>query len=127
MFNFSCGQEPNNKNEIIVTDELNYKMELVTPGIGLMFWTVVIFTLLLILLKKFAWGPILESVDNRNKNIEDALAAAENAKKQITKLLEKELNGSFFRVSVEGGGCSGFKYNFSINWQMKLLSYDNII
>ena len=49
----------------------NYKMELVTPGIGLMFWTVVIFTLLLILLKKFAWGPILESVDNRNKNIED--------------------------------------------------------
>ena len=48
-------------------------MELVTPGIGLMFWTVVIFTLLLILLKKFAWGPILDSVDNRNKNIENAL------------------------------------------------------
>ena len=61
-------------------------MELVTPGIGLMFWTVVIFTLLLILLKKFAWGPILESVDNRNKNIEDALAAAENAKKKMEEL-----------------------------------------
>ena len=61
-------------------------MELVTPGIGLMFWTVVIFTLLLILLKKFAWGPILESVDNRNKNIEDALAAAENAKNKMEEL-----------------------------------------
>ena len=36
-------------------------------------------------MKKFAWKPILESVDNRNKNIEDALAAAE-AKKQMEEL-----------------------------------------
>ena len=35
MFNFSCGQEPNNKNEIIVTDELNYKMELVFENEGI--------------------------------------------------------------------------------------------
>ena len=45
-------------------------MQLVTPGIGLMFWTVVIFILLLVILKKFAWKPILDAVDDRNKSIE---------------------------------------------------------
>ena len=35
MFNFSCGQEPQNKNEIIVTDELNYEMELVFENEGI--------------------------------------------------------------------------------------------
>jgi glucose/arabinose dehydrogenase len=35
MFNFSCGQEPNDKNDIIVTDELNYEMELVFENEGI--------------------------------------------------------------------------------------------
>ena len=35
MFNFSCGQEPKDKNEIIVTDELNYEMELVFENEGI--------------------------------------------------------------------------------------------
>jgi glucose/arabinose dehydrogenase len=35
MFNFSCGQEPNDKNEIIVTEELNYEMELVFENEGI--------------------------------------------------------------------------------------------
>jgi glucose/arabinose dehydrogenase len=35
MFNFSCGQEPNDKNEIIVTEELNYEMELVFENKGI--------------------------------------------------------------------------------------------
>lgn len=43
------------------------------------------------------------------------LEISENAKKQIAKLLLNEPKGCFFRVSVEGGGCSGFKYNFSID------------
>ena len=45
----------------------------------------------------------------------NTLEITENAKKQIVKLLLNEPKGSFFRVSVEGGGCSGFKYNFSID------------
>ena len=43
------------------------------------------------------------------------LEITENAKKQIAKLLLNEVKGSFFRVSVTGGGCSGFKYSFSID------------
>lgn len=61
-------------------------MELVTPAIGLMFWTCVVFFLLLVLLKKFAWKPILSAVDTRNKSIEDALLAADKARNEMSKL-----------------------------------------
>jgi F-type H+-transporting ATPase subunit b len=61
-------------------------MSLVTPAIGLMFWTCVIFTLLVVLLKKFAWKPILNAVDERNTRIDKALQAAENAKLEIQSL-----------------------------------------
>ena len=61
-------------------------MELVTPEIGLIFWTTIVFTLLLIVLKKYAWKPILDSVDKRNKSIEDALKAADKAKEEMASL-----------------------------------------
>ena len=58
-------------------------MDLVTPQIGLLFWTVLIFLILVFLLAKFAWKPILNMVEERTKNIEDALNSAENAKKEM--------------------------------------------
>jgi len=61
-------------------------MELVTPAIGLIFWTAVVFILLVILLKKFAWKPILTAIDKRNESIENALKAAEKAKEDIENL-----------------------------------------
>ena len=61
-------------------------MELVTPAIGLIFWTTIVFLLLVFILKKFAWKPILKSVDKRNKNIEEALKAADKAKKEMESL-----------------------------------------
>ena len=61
-------------------------MDLVTPAIGLVFWTVLIFLILLALLYKFAWKPILGAVNQRNKNIKDALNSAEQARKEIAKL-----------------------------------------
>ena len=58
-------------------------MELVTPGIGLIFWTSVVFIVLIILLKKFAWKPILEAVEKRSNSIEEALNASEKAKAEL--------------------------------------------
>ena len=61
-------------------------MDLVTPGFGLIFWTSVVFIILLILLKRMAWTPILNNVDARNKSIEEALEAAKNARDEMSNL-----------------------------------------
>jgi len=61
-------------------------MELVTPSIGLVFWTAIAFVCLLILLKKFAWKPILAAIHEREQFIDDALNKAELAKKEMTRL-----------------------------------------
>lgn len=59
---------------------------LVKPDIGLLFWTTVTFLILLVLLRKFAWKPILNAVKAREASIDDALAAAEDAKKEMAQL-----------------------------------------
>lgn len=71
-------------------------MSLVTPAIGLMFWTCIIFTLLILLLKKFAWKPILTAVDDRNEQINSALKAAEKARLEI-----ENLNNDNERILLE--------------------------
>lgn len=70
-------------------------MDLVTPDIGLIFWTTVSFAILYFILAKFAWKPILGAVNEREKSIKDALSAAEKAKEEIVNLKadnEKILN-----------------------------------
>lgn len=59
---------------------------LITPAIGLVFWQTVTFLIVLVLLSKFAWKPIMAALSDREKSIEDALGAAENAKKEMAKL-----------------------------------------
>lgn len=61
-------------------------MELVTPSIGLVFWTALAFVCLLILLKKFAWKPILGAIHEREQFIDDALNKAELAKQEMARL-----------------------------------------
>jgi len=61
-------------------------MELVTPQIGLIFWTALSFLILLLLLKKLAWTPILGAVKEREASIKDALASAENARNEMANL-----------------------------------------
>ena len=56
------------------------------PSIGLVFWTTVAFLLLLVLLRKFAWKPIMGAISDREKSIEDALASAEKAKDEMARL-----------------------------------------
>lgn len=61
-------------------------MDLVTPDVGLLFWTLISFFVLLFLLRKFAWKPILGAVNNREEGIKDALAAAEKARQEMENL-----------------------------------------
>lgn len=70
-------------------------MDLVTPDIGLIFWTTVSFVILYFILAKYAWKPILGAVNDREKSIKDALSAAEKAKEEMANLKsdnEKILN-----------------------------------
>ena len=61
-------------------------MELLTPGIGLIFWQTVIFLTLLFILTKFAWKPILNALRIREESIEEALSSAHKAKEEIENL-----------------------------------------
>ena len=70
-------------------------MDLITPDVGLLFWTLVSFIILYLILRKFAWGPILAAVKEREESIKAALDAADNAKKEMENLKadnEKILN-----------------------------------
>lgn len=53
---------------------------------GLFFWQILIFVGLILLLKKFAWKPILDAVNDREQGIKDALLSAENARKEMENL-----------------------------------------
>jgi F-type H+-transporting ATPase subunit b len=59
---------------------------LTTPAIGLVFWTTIIFLLFFLILKKFAWKPILNAVRARDEMIKGSLASAEKARKEMLKL-----------------------------------------
>jgi F-type H+-transporting ATPase subunit b len=62
-------------------------MELVTPELGLVFWTTLAFFVLLFLLAKFAWKPIMGAIYERERFIEDALLKADAAKQEMALLI----------------------------------------
>ncbi|WP_299223652.1 F0F1 ATP synthase subunit B [uncultured Psychroserpens sp.] len=61
-------------------------MDLITPDFGLVFWTAITFLFLLLILRKFAWKPILGAVSDREEGIKNALKSAENARKEMENL-----------------------------------------
>lgn len=67
-------------------------MELVTPSIGLIFWTGLVFLLLLLVLTKFVWKPVLKAVNEREQKISDALELAEKTKIEMKALQAQNEN-----------------------------------
>lgn len=56
---------------------------------GLSVWTLVVFVSLLLILKKYAWGPIVDAVDSREKGIQAAIDGAAELNAEAAKLLEE--------------------------------------
>lgn len=61
-------------------------MGFVTPDYGTIFWMIIIFGIVLFILKKFAWAPILNALKEREQSISDALHSAEKARKEVAGL-----------------------------------------
>lgn len=61
-------------------------MELVTAHGNLIFWMLVSFSIVLFVLRKFAWKPILKALKDRENSIRDALTSADEAKKEMESL-----------------------------------------
>lgn len=64
-------------------------MELLTPGIGLIFWTLIAFIIVFIILRKFAWKPILASLKERETSIASAIASADKLRAEMA-LMQNE-------------------------------------
>lgn len=58
-------------------------MELLTPDLGLFVWTLVAFLIVFLILKKFAWKPILSSLNEREKGIAESIATAQRVKGEM--------------------------------------------
>jgi len=61
-------------------------MDLITPDLGLMFWTGLVFLLLMFVLTKFVWKPILAAVNSREQSITASLELAEKTMNEMKAL-----------------------------------------
>jgi F-type H+-transporting ATPase subunit b len=61
-------------------------MELVTPGIGLIFWMTLSFGLVLVILRKFAWRPILSTIKEREAYIAGSIRESKRIQRELAEL-----------------------------------------
>ena len=61
-------------------------MDLLLPDLGLILWTLLAFLIVFYILKKYAWKPILTSLNEREKTISDSIATAEKVKAEMAQL-----------------------------------------
>ena len=76
-------------NAQIILRFLEDKINLIEVNPGLMIWVVVTFIVLLFVLKKVAWKPILSALENREAAIRESLEKAEKAPEEAKKVLEE--------------------------------------
>lgn len=67
-------------------------MELVTPAVGQLFWGAIVFIILLLLLGKYAWKPILKAVDDREQSIQESLDVARKTNAEMKQLQAQNEN-----------------------------------
>ena len=60
------------------------------PHLGTIIWTTIIFGSVFFILKKFAWGPLLKALDDREQSIDKALKSATEAEKKLSTLKEEQ-------------------------------------
>ena len=75
-------------------------MELLTPGIGLIFWQAIVFLALVFILGRYAWRPILGAIKVREQSIAQALGAADQAQAQRV-AVEEENKRLFIQAVAE--------------------------
>jgi F-type H+-transporting ATPase subunit b len=79
----------NNFCILLLSEEGHEKPSLLSVNPGLIIWTIIIFVLLLLLLKKVAWGPLIKALHSREDSIRTSIENAEKQNKDAQELLEQ--------------------------------------
>lgn len=74
--------------------------QLLNPDTGLMFWTIVTFLAMLFLLKRFAWGPLLHAIEERERKMREERSAAEKARAEAQRI-QGELEARFSAIDAK--------------------------
>ena len=70
--------------------EVHEPVNLLSPNTGLMFWTLLIFIVLLVILSRFAFKPLTAAVEARERKLEEAIKAAQDDRAKAAELLEDQ-------------------------------------
>lgn len=88
----------------LLAQEDHGPVSLLEPHTGLVFWTILVFIATMLLLRKFAFGPILSAVRSREQALTDAIAAAENDRNEAKRLLAEQ------RAAIEAARAEAQRY-----------------
>lgn len=67
-------------------------MDLLTPSVGIIFWGTIVFVILMLLLAKLAWKPLLSAVKDREQSISESLELADKTKNEMIQLQAQNEN-----------------------------------